>query len=257
MKPIGNIMFSLLCLFFIPGFCSAEGLCTRILREMDNNAKYEFDLTAKVSLLEERATMGIRESKLLYHQRASDDAFLLVYLSPERDKGNGYLRVEDNIWMYRINTRTFQHMSRSDRIGDSLLSAENFETRKLTELYSPVTDDNGNEIYEEEVLGKILVYKFEVRAKVRDVSYHKRIYWVEKENFLLLKQSSYSLSGTLMQTLYFTKYTEIGNKYIPQKYIVIDEFEKGNRNIITVSGISLENVDDSVFTKAYFENLSK
>jgi hypothetical protein len=60
-----------------------------------------------------------------------------------------------------------------------------------------------------------------------------------------------------MQTIYFTKYTDIEGKYIPIKFLFIDEFEKGNRTIGTISGISLKRVDDTVFTKAYLENLSK
>ena len=34
-------------------------------------------------------------------------------------------------------------------LGDSMISAEAFETRKLTQLYASVLDENGHEIYEE------------------------------------------------------------------------------------------------------------
>jgi hypothetical protein len=37
----------------------------------------------------------------------------------------------------------------------------------------------------------------------------------------------------------------------------IDEFEKGNKTKVEISGISTEKVDDKIFTKAYLENLSK
>ena len=257
MKHIKYIIFSFALLIALSDICNAQGLCTRILKEMENNEKLGFDLTTKVSLVEEHTTMGISESELLYYRRDSDDSFLLVYLSPERNKGNGYLRVKDNLWMYRKNTRTFQHISRSDRIGNTDVSAENFESRKLTELYAPVTDENGNEIYEEDKLGKIPAYRFEVKAIVKDVSYPKHVFWVRKDNYLLLKQDSYSLSDTLMETVYFLKYTSIENKYFPLKYIVVDQFEKGNKTIIGISGISLKKVDDAIFTKAYLENLSK
>ena len=250
-------MLSLLILKLMSGVCSAQGLVTDIMREMENNANLGSDLTVKISVVQEQVRQGIRELEWLYYRRDSDDSFLLVFLSPGREKGNGYLRMQENMWMYRKNTRTFQHISRSDRIGNSLLNAEDLESKKLTQHYSPVTDSEGREIYQEEMLGKIPVYKFEVRAKVRDVSYHKHIYWVRKDNYLLLKQESYSLSGTLMLTIYFPKYTKIRDKFIPAKFLFVDEFEKGNRNIGTISGISLKDVDDTVFTKAYLENLSK
>jgi hypothetical protein len=257
MKNIKYLLLALLALITISQRCMAEGLVTEILQKMEERSEIGSDLTAKVSFVQEKVNQGVHETEFLYYRRDADDSFLLVALSPERVKGNGYLRVEDNMWMYRINTRTFQHISRNDRIGDTDVSAESFEKRKLTELYAPVTDDKGNEIYEEEMLGKIPVYKFEVKAIVNDVSYPKHIYWVRRDNFLELKKDSYSLSGTLMLTAYSLKYTNIGDKYFPVKSIVVDQFEKGNKTIIDVSGISLKKLDNTIFTKAYLENLSK
>ncbi len=42
---------------------------------------------------------------------------LIVMSAPEAEKGNGYLRMGDNLWMYRRNTRTFQHINRDESIG--------------------------------------------------------------------------------------------------------------------------------------------
>ena len=234
-----------------------EELVSTILMDIEKRLEIGSDLTAKVSLVQERVRQGVRELELIYYRRDADDAFMLVFTSPEREKGNGYLRVEDNLWMYRRNTRTFQHLSRGDRVGDTEVSAESFEKRKLTELYGPVTDSQGHEVYAEEMLGKIPVYKVEIRAKVKDVSYPKHIYWVRKDNYLALKQESYSLSGTLMQTVYYVSYTTVQDRYVPVKSIYVDQFEKGNKTIQQITGISFQPVDDAVFTKAYLENLSK
>lgn len=257
MRKIKYIILVFITAIIIPYTASAEGLITEILKVMEEREEIGSDLTAKVTLTQERVKQGIRETEYLYYRRDSDRSFMMTALSPEREKGNGYLRVDENMWFYRRNTRTFQHISRNDRIGDTDVSAENFENRKLTEMYAPVTDEEGKEIYEEDKLGKIPVYKFEVKAIVKDVSYPKHIYWVRKDNYLLLKQNSYSLSGTLMQTVYYLKYTSIDDKYFPLKFIVVDQFEKGNKTIIGISGISLKEVEDSKFTKAYLENLSK
>lgn len=257
MKNIRHIIIVLVSVVILPYTAIAEGLVSEILHEIDECYEIGTDLTAKVSFVRERVKHGIRESEYIYYQRDSDDSFLMAALSPEREKGNGYLRVDENMWMYRRNTRTFQHISRNDRIGDTDVSAESFEKRKLTELYTPVTNVEGKEIYEEDMLGKIPVYKFVIRAKVKDVSYPRHTYWVRQDNHLLLKKDSYSLSGTLMQTSYFIKYTNIDGSYLPLKYIVVDQFEKGNKTITEISGISLKKVDDNIFTKAYLENLSK
>jgi outer membrane lipoprotein-sorting protein len=194
---------------------------------------------------------------VIYYRRDSDDSFLIVMTAPESEKGNGYLRVGDNFWMYRKNTRTFTHINRDESIGGSDAKAGDFEKRKLTELYEPAKDDLEKEMVTKERLGQIPVYKFEVKAKVKDVDYPKKIYWVRTDNSLVLKEESYALSGTLMQTAYYLKYTIVDGKYIPVRQIFIDEFEKGNKTIVELSGISTQKLDDSIFTKAYLENLSK
>jgi hypothetical protein len=178
-------------------------------------------------------------------------------IAPEADKGNGYLRVGDNFWMYRVNTRTFQHINRDESISGSDVKSGDFEKRKLSELYKGAVDANGKEKITEETLGKIPVYKFEVIAKVNDVTYPKEIYWVRQDNFLTLKVQAFSLSGTLMQSAYFLQYTTVDGKFIPVKQMYVDEFEKGNKSVMEMSGISFQKLDGSIFTKAYLENLSK
>ncbi len=127
----------------------------------------------------------------------------------------------------------------------------------MTEIYEGAKDNNGNENVVEEMLGKVPVYKFTLKAKVEDASFPKKIYWVRKDNFLPLKEENYSLAGTLMQTAYMLKYTTIEGKYLWTKAIFVDEFEKGNKTVVEIEDISIKKIDEHVFTKAYLENLSK
>ena len=48
-----------------------------------------------------------------------------------------------------------------------------------------------------------------------------------------------------------------GGQVHPIQHIYIDEFEKGNKTIVELSGISTEKLDPKIFTKAYLENLSR
>lgn len=217
------------------------------------------DITAKVKIVQRKPDQGDKVFESVYYRRDADDSFLIVMTAPDNEKGNGYLRVGDNMWMYRRNTRTFQMMNRDQSIAGTDANAEDFEKRKFRELYEPAVDDQGHEIFVEETLGKakIPVYRLEVKAKVKDVEYPKVIYWIRQDNFLTMKQEAYSLSGTLMETSYFPKWTTVEGKYIPLNMIFVDEFEEGNRSVLELSGISLQDIDDDIFTKAYLENLSK
>ncbi|HRY29067.1 MAG TPA: outer membrane lipoprotein-sorting protein [Elusimicrobiota bacterium] len=239
-----------------PAF-AAEGRIVPILQAIDESYKLKNDVTAQVMLTQQKPEQGTKVIEMLYYRRDSDDSFLIVMTAPENEKGNGYLRVGDNFWMYRKNTRTFQHVNRDESIGGTDANSGDFETRKLTELYAPAVDAAGKEKISEEMLGQIPVHKSEVKAKVNDVDYPKKIFWTRKDNNLLLKQESYSLSDTLMETAYFLKFTVIDGRYVAVKHLYIDEFEKGNKTVVDISNIVSKELDDSIFTKAYLENLSK
>ncbi|MBU0994177.1 MAG: outer membrane lipoprotein-sorting protein [Proteobacteria bacterium] len=254
MKKMGLLVVLFFC---FAGELLAEDKVTGMMKTIDEQMELGSDFTAKVSLTQQKANQGTKVMEMIYYRRDSDDSFLILMTQPEVEKGNGYLKFEDNFWMYRRNTRTFQHISRDESIGGTDASADDFEKRKLTELYKPETDDKGNEVVAEEMLGAIAVYKFRLLAKVDDVKYPTVVYWVRQDNALPLKEQSYSLSGTLMETSYFLKYTTINGKYIFIKGLFVDEFENQNKTMAEISGISTQKIDDSIFTKAYFENLSK
>jgi outer membrane lipoprotein-sorting protein len=216
------------------------------------------DMSAKIAMTQKKASQASpKHFEFLWFRKDKTDEFLMITTAPDSDKGNGYLRVGENFWMYRQNTRTFQHISRDESILGTDTKSGDFERKKLTQLYKPLLDASGKEVISEEMLGKKPVYKFTIVAKVSDVTYPKQTYWVQKDNFLILKSQSYSRDGTLMQSGYSTKYTEKDGRFIPIYQIFVDEFEKGNKTIVEISGISFANLDRRIFTKAYLENLSK
>jgi hypothetical protein len=228
-----------------------------LLSEYDNLYKQVSDIRAIVNLTQQKANQGTKKLEMTYYRRDSDQSFLIIMTGPEAEKGNGYLRVGDNFWMYRKNTRTFQHINRDESIGGSDAKGDDFEGRLLTEMYEAVKDSAGNEKITEEMLGKFPVWRFEVTAKVNDVDYPKKVYWIRKDKPVMLKETSSSSSGTLMQTVYYLTFTEIRGRLVPVKQLIIDEFEKGNKSIVEISGISTDKLNDDIFTKAYLENLSK
>lgn len=228
-----------------------------LLSKIDARYKQTTDVKAIVSLTQQKVDQGTKRQEMTYYRRDSDKSFLIVLTAPESEKGNGYLRVGDNFWMYRRNTRTFQHINRDESIGGSDARGDDFEGKLLTEMYGPALDMLGNELIAEDTLGKILTYRFEVKAKVNDVDYPKKVYWVRRDQAVVIKEAAFALSGTLMQTVYNLKFTEINKQIIPVKFLIVDEFEKGNKSVVEISGIGIDQLDNTIFTKAYLENLSK
>lgn len=226
-----------------------------LLETLERQNKLGSDLHAKVNLTQTKVGQGAKQMTLEYFRRDRDDAFAMLMESPESDRGNGYLRSGEHFWMYRRNTRTFQHVNRDESIGGSNAHGQDFENRKLTELYAPTAGSAGVPV--PEMLGKKAVWRFEVRAKVNDVDYPRKIYWVSQDEKLLLKEQDFSPSGTLMQSSYFPKYMPVDNRTIPSQMLFVDEFEKGNRTVVELSQVKTGKIPDETFTKAWIESKSK
>jgi hypothetical protein len=245
------------CIALTAALASAQPKVADILVSLDTQSKMNDDIKAHVALTQQKTGQGAKKLEMTYYRRDSDQSFLIAMTAPENEKGNGYLRTNDNFWMYRRNTRTFQHINRDEAVGGSDAHGDDFETRNLAELYGAALDKDGKEIIAADKLGEIPVWRFEVKATVKDVDYPKKIYWTRKDNNLILKEQSFSSNGTLMQTGYYRKYTQMGGKYIPIQQIFMDEFEKGNKTVVEISDLVLSRLDGTIFTKAYLENLSK
>jgi hypothetical protein len=259
MKTLQIIVATCMMMVSMAGNLQAMPTVMEILQKMDEVENLGADLTVKFTLTETRVNQGLSVQEGVYYRRDWDDAFLIVMTAPETAKGNGYLRVDESMWLYRRNTRTFQVMARGQKIEGSDADASDLETRKYVELYEPALDADGKEIVVAETIGgaQIPVYRIEVTAKVTDVDYPKKTFWVRQDNFLRLKEQAFALSGALAQTVYLPKYMSVEGRYVWAKQLIIDEFEKGDKTLVELSGFSLKNIDDAVFTKAYLENLSK
>jgi hypothetical protein len=231
----------------------------QVIEYVDTNLQLKSDMTAQARITTRDPEQGTKVIDSVYYRRDIDDAFLIVIADPESDRGNGYMRVGDNLWMYKRATRTFTHIGRDEKIGGSNASAGDMETRKFKDLYKPSVDSAGNEIISEETIGgaKIPVFKVEVVAKVNDVKFPKLVMWVTRDKFLELKRECYSLSGTLMETDLYTSYKNVDGRYVPLLMKFTDEVEKGRVSVLEITGITFAKVDDYKFDKSYLESLSK
>jgi len=176
--------------------------------------------------------------------------------APESEKGNGYLKADDHFWMYRRNTRTFQHISRDESIAGSDANTSDFETPKYELQYKGKKDSDNEDIIQTVNLGKIPAYKIDVSSDLPNVAYPNLTIWVRQDNLLPLKIQNKSYSNSLISTQYFLKYSKINDKFIAIKQMVIDNFEKGNKTVWEITDITFSPIDNHIFTKAYLENLS-
>ncbi len=257
-KRMITVMATVLFLVPLATALAANPSVQEIIDRIDQMQEVKSDITAQARITTRDPDMGgTKIIEAVYYRRDSDDAFLIVLTAPDTDKGNGYLRVGDNMWMYRSKSRAFQHIGRGEKIGGSNATAGDMESRKFGELYKPDVDASGNEKLAAVMIGKIPVYKIELVAKAVDVKHPRVIMWVTRDKYLPLKQELYSLSGTLLETDYFKNYKEIDGRYIWLMGKFDDAVEKENVTLFEIKGIAFGKVEDYKFDKRYLEQLSK
>ena len=188
--------------------------------------------------------------KSRFFRRDKDDKFLLLIEQPDVQKGQGYLKIDDNMWFYDPNTRDFSHTSIKEKVGTSQANNEDFTNSSLVKDYKVVSGEEGK-------LGKFEVWILTLEATNNKVTYPMEKLWITKDQLLVLKSEDYSLSKRLMRTSLYTNYMPLNKRFIPQVMIFVDNLNPGNKSQLSMSDVNLGSIPDSVFTKAYVERVSK
>jgi hypothetical protein len=110
-------------------------------------------------------------------------------------------------------------------------------------------------ILPEEELEEKLCYVLELQAKSKEVTYHRIIYWVEKDSFSPLKSEFYTISGKLLKTAYYEGYKKILGRERVTRMVIVDELRKGQSSVMEYSNMEIAEFPDRIFQKSYLKHL--
>ena len=252
MKKIMYALVSAIFLICIPIGAATEDIdIPSLLHKIDEINDFSgSDFSGLFTIVSEKPGEKQSLSQVRMFRRDDKDLFLLLILLPEADRGQGYLKENDNFWYYDPTSRKFSHSSIKEAISDS--EAKNSDLTKET-----LTDDYEVLSYKASKLGKFPVWIIDLKAKDSEVSYDLMRLYVRQDMPLVLKQEDMSVSGRLMRTLLYPKYANLGNgKYYPSQMLIIDEVNKGEKSQLTLTELSTDTLPDKVFTKAFMEQVN-
>jgi len=222
-----------------------------ILKDIDNLQNFgDQDFTTIYSIVSEKPgeEREVLETRLFRRDR--DDLFLLIIISPEIQKGQGYLQVENNLWFYDPESRKFEHSSVRENIQNSDAKNNDFMVQTLAEDYIVTS-------HEESTLGGVPVYILSLEATNDEVAYPKMKLWVRQAPTLPMKAEEYGFSGRLMRNSAYLNYVKVGEKYLPTRILLADMLNIGEKTQITMTSPSVTTLPDYIFTKAYLEQVNK
>jgi hypothetical protein len=209
------------------------------------------DITNTFTLVQKKDGESDRVLRILIYRRDAAEAFTMLFQYPDSEKGKGYYRKNDDLYLYLPSTREFVYRNRKDDVGGSDVRTDLFGKSTLLDQYHATPAG----------AAKVASWDCDVvalDAMKLDVPYPRQKLYLRRSDGLPVKTENFSAGGTLLRTLYYIEYKQVAaGKLIFAKLLAVDALEKGQKTFLTNDAISTAKIDDYVFSKAFLEEKSR
>jgi outer membrane lipoprotein-sorting protein len=240
-------------LFTLPsaGLFAAQPDFESIVRELDKIDDFSgMDFSGVFTIVSEKPGEKQSVTQIRMFRRDSKKQFLILIQLPEASKGQGYLKEDDNVWMYDPTSRKFTHSSVKENLQDSEAKNSDFTRESILDDYAIEKGEAG-------MLGKYPVWIITLKDKTGEAAYDRVKLTVRQDKTLILKEEDYTASGQHRRTIVYPKYAEVApGKFFPSQMLISDEINKGEKSQVTMSELSTAKLPDKVFTKAFLEQVN-
>jgi outer membrane lipoprotein-sorting protein len=193
----------------------------------------------------------------LFFRRSEDQRFMFLFTKPKASQGQGYLRIDKNLWFYDPSVGKWERRTERERIGGTNSRRSDFDESRLAQEYEP-------EFVAEEKLGAYTAIVMNLKGKPGiDLAFPTIKLWVDKDTNNVLKRQEFALSGKLLRTAYYPKWKKVYSEsrkadiYYPEEIRMFDEVEKANQTLVVIKSVDLRPLEANMFTKAWLESKSR
>jgi hypothetical protein len=256
---VDYVAFALLASFALPGIARAASKqdMVDLLKAVDERQRNQGDWRSLVYLEQkEKGKVDVAQEALVF-RRSVDQKFIILFTKPKASQGQGYLRIDKNLWFYDPSVGKWERRTERERIGGTNSRRSDFDESRLAEEYDP--EDNG-----ESKLGAYTAQVMTLKGKPDiDLAFPVLKLWVDKESKNVLKRQEFALSGRLLRTSYYPKWKKAYSEskkmevWYPEEMRFYDEVEKANSTLILVKSVDMKPLEANQFTKAWLESKSR
>ena len=206
-----------------------------VMEKIDSNLKYD-SATAEMEMV-----ITIKKRKIVKrfksYSRGNEKSFI-EFLSPVRDKGTKILKDGKVIKIYYPSAervmRLSGHMLRQSMMGSDMSYED------MTERSSSLRDEYFGEMHPGEILEGTDCFVLTLTSKNQKQTYFKRKIWVDKINFLGLKEELYSKSGKLVKVSRVIRVKSFGNRIYPVEMTMQDKLRKNSSTRLFIKKIDFD-----------------
>ncbi len=228
-----------------------------ILKLVDERQKNQGDYHSRIYMEQkERDKVDVVYEGEVY-RRSEDQKFVIMFNKPKASQGQGYLRIDQNLWFYDPAVGKWERRTERERIGGTSSRRSDFDESRLALEYDP--EDNG-----EQKLGRYTAQVMTLKGKAGlDLAFPVVKLWLDKETNNVLKRQEFALSGRLLRTSFYPKWKKAFSEskksevWFPEEIRFFDEVEKANSTLILIRDVEFKALPTNLFTKAWLESKSR
>ena len=114
-----------------------------LLKQVDERQRNNGDWRANAYIEQKEKDKVDVVYETLYFRRSQDQKFMILFTKPKSSAGQGYLRIEQNLWFYDPSVGKWERRTERERIGGTNSRRSDFDESRLAEEYDPT--DEGEE----------------------------------------------------------------------------------------------------------------
>ena len=229
----------------------------KLLTTIDDRQRNTGDFRSTVYIEQKQKDKADVVYQATVYRRGRDQKFMLLFDKPKASQGQGYLRIDKNLWFYDPSIGRWERRTERERIAGTNSRRSDLDESRLAEEYDP-------SYLGEDKLGAYQAIKLKLRANPGvDSAFPVIELWLDKESSNVLERREFALSGKLIRTSYYPKWKKAFSEskradvWYPEELRQFDEIEKANQTLIVTKEVDLRPLEDSLFTKAWLEAKSR
>jgi len=241
MKKIILLIVSLISINLSAQMISGE----EVLRNIDRNLSSKNKVVKSKMIIHGRRGIRTIESRSWIE---GEEKSFTEYLSPPRERGTKMLKLKDRLWIYSPSTDRVilisGHMLRQSVMGSDLSYEDMMEDPRLSNNYHA-------EVTGIDTVDGRSCWLLELEAKNRNVSYHFRKLWVDRERSIPLREELYAKSGKLLKKVELKQIVWIENRWYPKRMTFKDMLKIGKGTEFVIESIKFDvDIPQYIFSKA-------
>ncbi len=193
----------------------------------------------------------IKRKEMVSITKDDGNKMLLFFKTPKRDKGVGFLKIEDSnndklsLFIPKLKKiRRISSSNQSDSFMGSDLSFEDMLSRDLDDyMYNIISESDS-------------MYVLESISKDIESEYSKHVSWITKEDLLIKKEESYDKKNMLLKSKSF-KQVKMKEYHIISE-IDVTNIQKNHRTVLNINTLEVDgNIGDDTFKEINLKRSDK